>query len=62
VLDGARFAGAQLLSSDFRGANLRGARDLTQEQLMQALTDSGTILPNGTKGPYLRFSGAEKPR
>jgi hypothetical protein len=29
---------------------------------MQAVTDSGTILPNGSHGPYMRFSGAEKPR
>jgi hypothetical protein len=29
---------------------------------MQALTNQSTILPDGRSGPYLRFSGAEKPR
>jgi hypothetical protein len=31
-------------------------------QLSQALTGSTTILPNGRRGPYMRYSGAEKPR
>ncbi len=29
---------------------------------MQSLTDNMTVLPNGSKGPYLRHSGAEKPQ
>ena len=62
VLAGARFEGAKLLTVDFRGADLRGVRDLTAEQLLQALTDAATTLPNGTKGPYMKYSGAEKVR
>jgi len=57
----ARFGGAKMFAADLRAADLRGARELTQEQLSQALTDSSTTLPNGKSGPYLRFSGAEKP-
>jgi len=51
-----------MTTTDLRGANLKGARELTSEQLMQALTDATTILPNGNRGPYIRYSGAEKPR
>jgi hypothetical protein len=42
-------------------ANLAGARGLTAKQLLQTLTDETTILPNGTFGPYVRRSGAERP-
>jgi uncharacterized protein YjbI with pentapeptide repeats len=52
VLGGARFSGAQMTTTDLRGANLQGARELTSEQLMQALTDATTILPNGNRGPF----------
>ena len=45
----------------FRGADLKGARELTAEQLGQAMTDESTVLPNGRRGPYLRKSGAVKP-
>jgi uncharacterized protein YjbI with pentapeptide repeats len=62
VLSGARFGGAQFQIVDFRGANLRGARELTAEQLSQALTDPSTTLPNGSFGPYLKNSGAERAR
>ena len=62
VLGGARFSGAKLLMTDFRGANLEDARELGSEQLSQALTDRTTILPNGAKGPYIKGSGSEKPR
>ncbi len=61
ILAGARFAKAQLVTVDFRGANLQGARELTAEMLMQSLTDQTTTLPNGKKGPFMKFSGAEKP-
>ena len=60
VLDGARFGNAQLSMADFRGASLRGVREITAEQLSRALTDHQTVLPNGSRGPYLRFSGAER--
>lgn len=60
-LEGARFQGALLSGVDFRGTNLRGAEFLTGEQLLRAQTDAGTILPNGSRGPFLRYSGAERP-
>jgi uncharacterized protein YjbI with pentapeptide repeats len=60
-LVGARFEGAHLQAADLRGANLKGARELTSEQLSQCRTDANTILPNGSNGPYLRRSGAERP-
>jgi uncharacterized protein YjbI with pentapeptide repeats len=56
----ARMGGARLLAANFCAADLRGARELTQEQLGQARTDTDTILPNGTRGPFVRFSGDEK--
>ena len=58
----ARFGGARMLTTDLRGANLDGARELTMSQLSQSLTDRTTVLPNGRRGPYMRYSGAEKPR
>ena len=61
ILGGARFGKARLVTVDFRGANLEGAREMTAEQLGMSLTDHRTILPNGKKGPYLKHSGAEKP-
>jgi uncharacterized protein YjbI with pentapeptide repeats len=62
TFDGARFQGAVTFGADFRGANLAGAAGLTPRQLMQARTDQETILPNGSRGPYLLYSGAEKTR
>ena len=61
VLAGSRFGDCELLAADFRGANLCGARELTGKQLCLALTDDRTTLPNGSPGPYLRNSGAERP-
>jgi hypothetical protein len=58
----ARFGGARMLAADMRGANLDGAREMSMEQLSQSLTDRTTVLPNGRRGPYMRYSGAEKPR
>ena len=55
-----RFREAKLAGTDFRGADLTGAHELTAAQLVKARTDERTILPNGTRGPYSRFSGAEK--
>jgi serine/threonine-protein kinase len=57
-----QMSGANLFGANFCGADLTGARDLTQQQLLQARTDHSTILPNGSRGPYIRFSGAEKPK
>jgi uncharacterized protein YjbI with pentapeptide repeats len=61
VLKDARMGGAILLGADFGGADLTGARDVTAQQLQQARTDGFTIMSNGSRGPYVRFSGAEKP-
>ena len=55
-----RFRGAKLFATDFRGADLTRAQDLTVAQLTQARTDERTTLPNGTRGLYSRFSGAER--
>jgi hypothetical protein len=35
---------------------------MTADMLSQSLTDHRTILPNGTQGPYRKFSGAERIR
>jgi hypothetical protein len=50
---------ARFFTADLRGANLTGARELTQNQLLESRTESTTILPNGKPGPYLRNSRAE---
>jgi uncharacterized protein YjbI with pentapeptide repeats len=60
-LSGARFQAAVFDGVDFRGTNLRGAQALSPELLLRSVTDGATILPNGTRGPYVRFSGAERP-
>jgi len=60
-LTDARLGNAQLCAADLRGANLRGAKEMTADQLAQAFTDSTTTLPNGTQGPFMKRSGAEKP-
>ncbi|MDQ2948660.1 MAG: pentapeptide repeat-containing protein, partial [Acidobacteriota bacterium] len=58
----ARFGGAKLFAANLCGADLSGARDFTALQLSQARTDPTTILPNGSSGPFLRNSGAERTR
>ena len=60
-LSNAHFGGAKLFAADLRAANLTGARELTAGQLTQARTDESTTLPNGSRGPYRRHSGAERP-
>ncbi len=61
-LQGARLGGVQWNGADLRGANLRGAREMLPDHFSQIRTDATTTLPNGTPGPYLRHSGAEKLR
>jgi hypothetical protein len=53
--------GTNLLAANLCGADLSDAHGLTPGQLLQARTDERTVLPNGRHGPYLRFSGAERP-
>ena len=55
-----RFRGAKLFAADLRGSDLTGALELTANQLAQARTDESTTLPNGSRGPFRRFSGAER--
>ncbi len=50
----ARFGGARCAGADFRRADLRGARELTLHQLLEARTDQTTILPWGAPGPAMR--------
>ena len=62
TLAGARFGDAKFAMADLRGADLTGAREMTADQLSQSLTDQSTVLPNGSRGPFMRRSGAEKPK
>jgi uncharacterized protein YjbI with pentapeptide repeats len=55
------FGSAKLTATDFRYTVLRGARELTGLQLTGARTAQDTILPNGSKGPFVRGFGAEYP-
>ncbi|AMJ61631.1 pentapeptide repeat-containing protein [Bosea sp. PAMC 26642] len=43
---GADFAGASLRGTNLRGADLSGAKNLTIEQLSEAIIDGSTILPD----------------
>jgi uncharacterized protein YjbI with pentapeptide repeats len=56
-----RFGGASMCFTDLRAADLKGARELSSQQLCEARTGEGTILPSGGCGAYLRGSGAERP-
>ena len=57
-----RFSGADLNAANLTSAVLQGARELSPQQLGLARTSNGTTLPNGTKGPFMRGSGAERPK
>jgi uncharacterized protein YjbI with pentapeptide repeats len=46
VFRGADFAGARLRGAILRGADLTGAKNLTIEQLAEAVVDDSTILPS----------------
>ena len=59
VLSESIFGEASLMATDLREAVMQGARELTPLQLSQARTSYGTILPNGTKGPYVKGFGSE---
>jgi uncharacterized protein YjbI with pentapeptide repeats len=61
VLQGSALYDAVLTGANLSGADLRGAREVSGTQLIQARTDNLTILPNGSRGPYRRQSGAERP-
>src|SRR5205823_1486323 len=60
TLCSARFGDANLFTADLREANLQGAREITSDQLSKARTSSGTTLPNGRRGVYLKGSGSER--
>jgi hypothetical protein len=47
----ASFGDAELVETDFSGANLTAVMGLTQDQLNDAIGDSGTILPPGLSIP-----------
>jgi len=61
-LSGSVFGEANTMAVDFRGTVLENARELTSQQLMNASTSYQTILPNGTKGPFVLGIGAEYPK
>ena len=46
IFRGADFAGASLRGTILRGADLSGAKNLTVEQLSEAVIDGQTILPD----------------
>ncbi len=50
-LTGANFKSAILLDTDIRGANLKGAKNLTMEQLRWAIFDSATTFPDSLQDP-----------
>ena len=47
IFRGANFKNAILKGTVLKGADLSGARNLTRDQLRQAITDENTILPEG---------------
>ena len=61
-LANSRFSGADFNAANLTGAVLKGARELSQNQLAIARTNHGTTLPNGMPGPYMKGSGAERIR
>jgi hypothetical protein len=48
-LSGADLSGANLSEADWRGVNLNGAKNVTVEQLEQAKTLEGAIMPDGVQ-------------
>ncbi len=51
-LEGANLTDVGLRLADLSGANLRGVRELTQDQLDMACGNENTVLPSGlTVGP-----------
>ena len=60
-LRGANLREANLGAANLRMANLRDAKNLTEEQLASVETDEMSVLPDGSKGPFRRGSGAHLP-
>ena len=56
------FAEANLYAANlsFRQPTMRPRHDL-QDKLARARTCDGTTLPSGKKGPYMKYSGTERP-
>jgi hypothetical protein len=48
-VSGADLSGANLSEADWRGVNLNGAKNVTVEQLEQAKTLEGAIMPDGVQ-------------
>jgi uncharacterized protein YjbI with pentapeptide repeats len=59
---GVDFAGALLRGTVLRGADLTGAKNLTIEQLAEAIVDDDTILPGYIDRARLRQSASAKSR
>jgi len=57
-----RLGGANLTAANLTSTVLHGVRGLTSQQLVSARTGNRTVLPSGAAGPYLRGSGAERPK
>jgi uncharacterized protein YjbI with pentapeptide repeats len=61
VLLNSIFREANIMATDFRGSVLEGARGLTGRQLSQSLTSFNTVLPSGTRGPFIQGKNSEVP-
>jgi uncharacterized protein YjbI with pentapeptide repeats len=58
---GVDFQDAQLRGTILRGADLAGARNLTIEQLSEAIIDENTILPSYIDRAMLREPASSEP-
>jgi hypothetical protein len=58
----ANFEGADIRGVDFSGANLSRVKNLRAQDLSKAITDSHTLLPNGSGGPFIIGTGAHRPK
>lgn len=61
-LAGALFRETDVRGADLQAADMRGAVGLTEDQLASTLTSAGTILPDGSMGPFRRGSRAHLPQ
>ena len=61
VMMQSQFREAIMMATDFRGSVLEGARGLTGRQLDSCMTSYSTILPSGTRGPFVQGKNSEIP-